>query len=523
MDLHRRAAPSHVQSLSADHPFSCFSWIESTLTPPVESVRRCFSLARSHGLRAIVVEDIPAKGLIEEENEDIQRRVADHSMPGLKRISFWTLPVPDPAAVKALDPSALCGYAIIKHDCVPSKNRNRWHVFEAVFRKYPHEHNCMPRDRDYMVRVHDREFTIPGVLYAQQNGLNKVCAHVALRSLLSKYLPAGDVSYATMNTEAAKVASGSFDPANGLGPPHIRAVLQHFKIGFRDMDYEVEEKADPNIRRTHPFQKFVYAGIESGCGALLGFKMTGPAATADKHIIPFFGHTFNKDTWVPGAESAYFDMGGGVGYIPSESWTSSFLGHDDNFGPNFCVPRLYVKNDQADYVVELLGGGAVYSGVHAEAITLIFLYSLWPHLAKSANPWMRRLAQAAHPDVHRVVLRAVCVSSASYLRHIKEDPDENGDRENPSLVAILEKHLPKCLWVVEVSLPHLFPANEHKLGEIVLHPSVPFDPKAPINYALFVLARLPGQLFVLDGTSGSSPNFIEVSSACTSHRALLRV
>ena len=522
MDLHRRAPSSFVQVLCPDPPFSCFDWIEGNLSPS-DSIRRCFSLARSLGMRAVVVEDIPADGLIREENDELQVLAADHTMPGLKRISFWTVPITDPAALAGIDTTTLCGYAIIKHDRVPSRSRDRWHVFEAVFRKYPHEHNCVPRDTVYRVCVHNSEFTIPGVLYAQQNGVNKVCAHVALRSLLSRCLPAGDVSYTEINREAGKVSPVGFDPSKGLGPPQIRAVLRHFKVPFRDIDYAVEEKTDKYIRRTHPFQKFVYAGIESGCGALLGFGMTGPAATPDKHIIPFFGHTFNKDTWVPDADIAYFDVGGGIGYVPSESWTSSFLGHDDNFGPNLCVPRLYVTPKQAEYVVELLHDGVAYSGVHAEAITLIFLYSLWPHLSKSVNPWMMRLAQAAHPKVQRVVLRAVCVPRDVYLQHIRTEPDWDGHVEKPNLVTILEKRLPKTVWVVEVSLPHLFPANEHKLGEIVLNPSVQFHPKAPINYALFLLARLPGQLFVLQSASGGSPSFVEAPSACASHRALLRV
>lgn len=357
MDLHRRALASHILPFRSAPPFSCFDWVEANIAQS-ESIRRCFSLARSLGMRAFIAEDISAEGIILEENQELKALASDHTMPALKRLSFWTEPI---------------------------------------------------------------------------------------------------------------------------------------------------------------------TKIESGCGALLGFRMTGPSASCEKHIIPFYGHTFNKDTWVPDADCAYFDVGGGIGYIPSESWTSSFLGHDDNFGPNLCVPRLYVRSDQAEYVVELLRDGVAYSGVHAEAITLIFLYSLWPHLAKSANPWMKRLAAAAHPDVRRVVLRAVCVSKDVYLEHVREDADWDGNRETPDLVAILDRLLPKMLWVVEISLPHLFPANEHKLGEILLNPSIPFDPKTPINYALFLLSRLPGRVFVLQSAARDTPSFMEVPSACESHRALLKI
>ena len=522
MDLHRRVRASGLSILGSEPPFSCFDWVESNLQS-IESIRRCFSLARSLGTKTFIAEDIPAVGLIQDENDELVRLASDYTMPGLKRISFWTTHVPNAAALSSVDSTALCGYAIMKHDRVPSRKRDGWHVFEAVFKKYPHEHNCVPSEKIHNICVNGKALTIRGVLYAQQNGINKVCAHVALRTLLSRRLPAGDVSYSELNKLAAKATLGKYDPSQGLCAPQIRAILSHFDVPFRDIDYVEEEKIDPNIRKTHPFQKYLYAGIESGCGALLGFRMTGPAASNERHIVPFFGHTFNKDTWVPDADVAYFDVGGGIGYVPSESWTSSFLGHDDNFGPNLCVPRLYVRPEQADYVVELLHNEVAYSGLHAEAVSLLFLYSLHPHLLKNKNPWMKRLATASHPDVRRVVLRAVCVSKDTYLKHIREEKDWMGMQEYPKMTQILEGFLPKMLWVIEVSLPHLFPANEHKLGEILLNPFIAFDSKNPVNYNLFLLARLPGRLFVLKSTSGEKPSFLEAPSACESHRAMLRI
>jgi len=125
-----------------------------------------------------------------------------------------------------------------------------------------------------------------------------------------------------------------------LDAVQIRAVLRGLVIGFRDIDYTKEE---PTYRRELPYQKLLYAGIESGAGAMLGFKLAGPRAEG-RHIIPFFGHTTNQDAWVPNAEVAYFHVGEDTRYVPSEAWVSSFIGHDDNFGSNFCVPRLYAQN-----------------------------------------------------------------------------------------------------------------------------------------------------------------------------------
>lgn len=522
MDSHRLITPSKITLHHADQPFSCFDWVEDMLEP-IDSIRRCFSLARSLGMRTFIVEDIPADGIIQEENSELRATIADYSMASLTRISFWTENIQKLGDLARIEADALCGYMIVKRDSSTILNINRSHVFEAVFRKYPHDHNCVPGKKNYHISVNGNLFGVPGLLYAQQNGLNKVCTHVALRTLLSRRLPQGDVSYTELNRIIGTTFPGGYKFGDGLGVRQIRAILNHFHLPFRDIDYQETQKTSPDIRDTHPYQKFVYAGIESGYGALLGFSLGGPHAPVARHIIPFYGHTFNKDTWAPDADIAYFNVGGGVGYIPSESWTSSFLGHDDNFGPNLCIPRLYVKPEQADYVVELLADGVAYSGVHAEAVSLIYLYSLWTHIAGSKNRWMSRLAQATHPDTRRVVLRAVSVTTKNYLNHILKEPDWLGNCESSDVVKILENLLPARLWVVEVSLPHLFPTNERKLGEILLNPLVKYDAHTPLNYDHFLLARLPGSIFVLQDESQAPPEFIEVPSASSSHRPVLKI
>ena len=524
MDRHRFVDPTSVQVSSASAPFSCFDFVDQHF-PDCESARRCFSLARSHGLKTVTVEPIPAAGLIDEENTEIGTRCPGHTMGGLVRLGFWSRPFKSVAGLGKCKSDALIGYAILKRDVVPSTVLDRWHVFEAVFRKYPHRHNCMPCQRRYKVRIGGQPFSVPGLLYCQQNGLNKACAHVALRSLLSRHVPAGDIGYSAINAIAAQAGGPAFDPGSGLTVPQMRAVLTGVGMRFRDIDYVKMEKKAKDVRRTLPYQKFLYAGIESGAGALLGFRLTGPAAAAgEKHIIPFFGHTFNKDTWVPDADAAYFDVGGGVGYIPSEAWTSSFLGHDDNFGPNLCAPRLYVRPDQADYVVELLNSGYTYSGVQAETIALGLLYAFHHVLAGSSNVWARRLALYAHQDVQRVVFRTVAASRDAYLRHLGSAADWGGKREDSGVVEILRGPLPRVLWVVEVSIPHLFPANERKLGEVLLDPGGSASgAKGASNAHLLLAARLPGQYLLPDGTQGGKPAFLTVPSRIVSHIPVLKL
>jgi hypothetical protein len=522
METHRLVSHCGCNIQPFDAPFSSFEYVERHFAGCL-TIHRCFSLARSFSAKSVVIENILPVGLIAEENGELESFGVDPDVGLLKRLSFWNSPVPTEQAIDDLQDSNLIGYSILKCDRIPSgaTTEDQWHVFEAVFRKYEHPHNCVPGAVGYRVRVGRKNFVIKGILYAQQNGLNKACAHVALRSLLSRLVSERDVSYAMMNRIARGSAGATFEPGQGLRALQIRAILDHYGINYRDVDYSEAEKADPCVRKTQPYQKYLYAGIESGCGGLLGFSMDGPKATGGRHIIPFYGHTFNKDTWVPDAQVVYFDIGGGVGYIPSESWTSSFLGHDDNVGPNFCIPRLYVKPKRVEYVVEILKPAVAYNGVVAEACALFFLYSISEKM-DLRNPWQNRLAAYSRPDVQRVVLRALCVTPEQYLNHLKEIRDWDSQKENGKLVAALKTLLPKMLWVVEVSIPQLFPANERKLGEIVLDATRQSKSFESVDFSLFVFVRLPGQYVVMSGMSGRTPTFITAPSGLKSHVELMK-
>jgi len=518
MEQHRCIAPFDVKVESAAQPFSCFNFVERHYGDFVP-LRRCFSLGRSFNFKTLVIENIPPAGLVKEENAEISSYFADHEMKGLQRLSFWKSSFRSKRAIASRNDAELVGYAIVKRDVLLTKSRDRWHVFDAVFRKYPHPHNCVPNGKRYSVSINGIKFSVPGVLYCQQNELNKSCAHVALRSLLSRLVPEGDISYREMNKLAGQATTEPYSPSQGLSIRQIRAILQSYDLPFRDIDYDSQNGLS-DIRRTHPYQKFLYAGVESGSGALLGFTLTGAGGyESGKHIIPFYGHTFNKDTWAPDAEYSYFDIGGGIGYIPSESWTSSFLGHDDNFGPNFCIPRLYVRPDQVSYVVELLKPRATFSGVQAEAIALKFLYSLEPGLKSASNVWLRRLRD--HVKDKRVVFRAICLEKNTYIDHLLNADDWENNREPAGIGGILKTLLPDLVWMVEVSVPQLFPANEHKLGEIILNAGVASKVVASVGPELFVMARLPSRYFFPAEVAGKGTGLLSMPSRLTSHVSVI--
>lgn len=220
---------------------------------------------------------------------------------------------------------------------------------------------------------------------------------------------------------------------------------------------------------------------------------------------------------MPNAEVAYFHVGEQTRYLPSEAWLSSFIGHDDNFGSNFSVPRLYVKQNQVQYVVALHPAGVRYSGVVAEAIAVDYLYSLLPHLSLTKVHWLNRLIDYANDQ--QVVLRAVAMSRKDYTDHLRRARDWQYHSESKRLCQSIEANVPEHLWVVEISLPELFPANQRKLGEIVLDATKELSPK--VDYRSYLFARFPSRFVLLRRIrSNGTPEFVSVPSGLKSHTAL---
>lgn len=477
-------------------------------------LRRLFSEARRHEAKTVVIEDIAAQGVLRSENLEIKRLFPDYRMTGLRRITFWRRAVKTHAQLAYLKSTHLAGYLIAKKDCVPSKRFERWHVFESVFRKYSHVNNCIPNQPTYPVKMGKRRYAIKGVLYGQQNQLNKACAQVALRSLCSLHVPLNKLTYARINNYARR-AQPNLIPHRGLWAKGIQSVLRGFKLEFTPIDYT---RFNNKVRKDVPYQKIIYAGVESGSGALLGFQMA-PPRTSSYHIIAFFGHTFNQDTWVPKAAEAYFPLGEETKYIPSEQWVSSYVGHDDNFGSNFCVPRLYVNPKNVQYVLALLPRGVKYDALTATAIATDYFYSIKRKrkLDRRGNIWVRRLIVWAKQQ--EVVFRAIAATKSEYLSHLTKITDWHGNREDKIILDVFRTSLPSHLWLIEISLPELFPINRRKLGEIVLDATK--KPESDRDYEAFLLARFPGQYFFIQSVSNNNvPKFLPFPSQFISHTSL---
>jgi hypothetical protein len=270
--MSRLAPPTCVEVFPSVRPFSNFDFVDDHFEGSFP-IRRLFSQARSRGCQTVVVEHVPAAGAVADENAEIAVQFPDYTMRDLRRISFWSSAFTDKSEIAKRQAADCIGFAILKHDLCVSRNVDDWQVFESVIVRYGHEHNYVPTAQSFKVSVHGSLFQVSGVLYCQQNGLNKACAQVALRSVCATYLKNPDLSFRQINDLAFHTGEPR-TPWKGLDSIQIQRVLEglgipHFAI------YYPARPAPEKWRAKLPYQKIVYAA-NRGLGSPEGKPANDP-------------------------------------------------------------------------------------------------------------------------------------------------------------------------------------------------------------------------------------------------------
>jgi hypothetical protein len=455
-------------------------------------LRRIFSQARKQDYQSVLVEEISEAGcaLLAEENQALAIRRPDYRKSVAHRISFFLSPSGTPPK-----PSDFLGYAVLKLDHFLNLPSPRVHVFESVMRPCRGEaHNTFTRcARDYRVTTGLGQLSVSGVLYAKQNTLTYVCAHVGLRTVLASVLPEADITYGRINALAGIDHKSSLvgEGAGGLKPDQIDKVFSGLNLNVEKLVHE------PSKHLTLPteYQRQLYGFIESGCPALIGFEADpkpGQSSEPARHAIPVFGHTFDEDAWLPDAHRLYF--GGSLSYYPSENWLGNFVIHDDNFGPYFYLPRHFLKKDNFRLMYGLKGCASTFNAVDAEAIAFAFCDAIRRRYPRLHRDWYDRFA--IYTQRGWLVLRTLMIGKADYLRHIREVESREHDRLEPEFQQHFEQFLPAHFWMVEASAPELFACTRRKFGELLLAID---KPAQPLEFALLLAARLPGFLLLNPG------------------------
>ncbi len=528
--MNRFARTSPGQSLEivpVERPYSFFHLIEGRF-PGCQPLRRIFSQVRMHQGRTMVIEQLGQPDDLREENEDLRTRSPDLKSSAAYRLSFFKSQFATPRGLKTATEEDFIGYVVVKEDSALSFGKMR-RIYESVIRPIRVVNNFVRGGQDWSCRVNSKPFKVNGYLYAQQNGLTNVCAHVALRSVAARFHPSGDMSYREMNrllgVDHLTVKMGD---GNGLTTQQMQRVLEAAGAKCFPADYSNPSANPP------PFQKYIYGSIESGYPAIVVFGTTDP--DGGLHALPIFGHTFNQDTWVPSADLSYFKIGAGTIYVPSESWLSMFVAHDDNWGSNYCIPRHYLRPKQSPvpgqptpkpeetvsqcvaHVISTMPKEVQLNPVRAEIIGADYLFTILPQLPPDNNTWAKRLALYANK--HLLVLRPYLLDPAEYTGHLAKVKDWQGKQIRADLVNALKTNLTKeRLWMIELSVPELFSANLRKVGEVLVRAEV--LPSVDRDLGSFVLARLPGYFALHAGGTPSNPKYQFIPSGAEGHVELI--
>ena len=305
-------------------------------------------------------------------------------------------------------------------------------------------------------------------------------------------LPEADITYARLNALAgidhqARQVGRQGNESRGLGTPDIENILNSLGVSFEKIVHEPSK----NLDLPTEFQRDLYGFIESGCPALVGFELDDPAPEPNgspRHIIPVIGHTFNEDTWVPDAQRAYF--GGKLRYFSSESWLSTYVVHDDNFGPYYCLPRHFLKKDNFRIIYGLKKQPTPFNAVEAEAIGFDYFGAIVRNIPRRNQDWYDRFA--VFQQRGWLVLRTTLVHKAAYVAHLQSLTSRDGEVLEPALVQKFQNHLPETFWIIEASAPELFASSRRKFGEVLLSAQLAI-PK-PLNLSLLLAARVPGMV-----------------------------
>jgi hypothetical protein len=473
--------------------FSNFLFVDQRYgSDPV--MRRIFSLARRLKYESLLIEQISEGGcpLLLEENLAIKLRRPDHQGSIVHRLSFFRTPTGQKPS-----PGDLCGYAIYKSDQFSGPPPIIDHVYECVMApvRGTNENNFIHCIRPYQIHTDLGDYQVAGVLYAQQNDLTFVCAHVGLRTALSVLLPEGDITYARLNSLAGvdhqtNVVGGG----KGLSPTQIETVFQSLNLSVQKFVHEPQQQLVLPVE----FQRYLYGIIESSCPAMMGFELDSASGTGGgiaRHIIPVFGHTFNEDTWLPDAQIAYF--GERLGYYPSENWLSTFVVHDDNFGPYYCLPRSFLKLEKLRLIYGAFTEYTPLSAVEAEAVGFDYLNAIVASFPARGENWYDRFAVFSR--FQRLILRTFLVKKNDYLSHLGHLSDWDGAKLEADCLNNLGNRLPERFWMVEASAPELFASSRRKFGEVLLSANLALP--RPLDISLLIAARLPGICLITQGVS----------------------
>jgi hypothetical protein len=476
------------------------------------AIHRICSLLRKMGVTHFVEEELEKTGEIQEEIEDVSRRCdAPLRSASFERFSFFYAPndVPkDRLDLKQREDKLFLGYMVIarlelpdgavrsyileaviappgKCSEKPSPDSNgrpkRSPVLNYVLNYYLHAHKVFPSVIG--TRSENYPFEVDGAFFCQQNNLTHVCAHACLRMALNTtwHTVGIKISNRQINETLGIDHTAGRTVKGGLRVEQIELVLKNFGLFPYAQDFLTHAEVD--------YAEYLYPFVESGNPVILSFHPTYDSG----HVVTIIGHTMNSDRWDCEAHLAYdpgsrpFEL-----FHASSTWVDHFLINDDNFGMYTALPVGYLRNPirprydptrRARWVVSVFPSASAVlpyvAELYAVEKSVVSLRKLEGGKDSAGRPlletiprnrWLSRLIAQSKEPTKRLVARTVLTEKGEYvafLRRISDLKDSEGSQLRPEDISDVESLLPVKFWVTEMTLPDLYTANKHKLGDMI--------------------------------------------------------
>ena len=496
-------------------------------------LHRLCTLMRKMKVKSFIREELELnEELLEEQNMATRRCKQKVSLTATRLTFFRSLPSPlkwdDPDELPPDD--HLLGYAVIATLKLPDEEY-RTYLLESVVRP-PSIWMCDAEDgisiepitnyyvhntRDFETTIgteeKSRTFTLLGSFFAQQNDITHVCAHAALRMAIN--------SSSTLTTE--KLTNQRINEILGIDFSSPEKCVGHIDgdppetktgLNYQELETVVRQlggrtvSADFVQNTSVEYDQFIYPFVESACPVILGIEgWNFSRSSIISHVVSVLGHTLNSDRWEPEARSGY----GGFpaeSYTPVTAWVGHYIINDDNFGMYVTLPSDMLRNYlvpsknpnlHATRAIAIVPSGVQLSGLLAEGMAVSFVQSLarseWMDqfvifLKQTGLPviWLKRLAQQSDKIVSRTLLQ----TKSSYRQYIDGLVQRDQVTLTPEIRQRFE-NMPEHIWVSEITLPHLYTGNKHKLGDVIIDANATDEEHSAVES--FELAWFPGFIY----------------------------
>jgi hypothetical protein len=373
-----------------------------------------------------------------------------------------------------LSDAHVLGYAVIVKLKMPDGRVIKTHLLEAVVRPPSvvlentgelepitnyYLHNVKTFKTHIGTSQNHREFSITGSFFTQQNYLTSVCAHACLRMAMNS---SPLINCNKLTNKAINDILGVSDyRMNGGGLTQEQIIEVVKQMGYKCHSANFLKQTDVE------YDHFMYPSLESGFPTILGVEWWDKKKNEIVgHVLTVLGHTINSDRWEPEAERGYgsYPL---KPYIPTAEWCDHYIISDDNFGMystlptdavrNFIVPTKN-PNRHVSMAVSIVPDNVTVPGYAAEQFAVEKATKLINTVGLQApNKWHDRLKGK------NLVCRTLLQNKSEYANFIKAQVSSLTLEQQSCLDSLSE-----YVWVSEISLPNVYTANKHKLGDVVL-------------------------------------------------------